>query len=137
MPQLRPAIVLTSVLALGASAVILKGTRAADSPARPRQAQNIAETARSSEGVAVSRGVRMPGLDVAPTAGTASTATFAAGPPKPDGTSPAGGKQGASKPVPPGAPQVPEESATIPDDPTIAPDPKQSADNNVSFPNDI
>jgi hypothetical protein len=32
---------------------------------------------------------------------------------------------------------VPEESATIRDDPTIAPDPKQSADNNVSFPNDI
>ena len=38
---------------------------------------------------------------------------------------------------PPGAPQVPEESATIRDDPTIAPDPKQSADNNVSFPSDI
>ena len=37
----------------------------------------------------------------------------------------------------PGAPQVPEESATIRDDPTIAPDPKQSADNSVSFPNDI
>jgi hypothetical protein len=36
-----------------------------------------------------------------------------------------------------GAPQVPEESATIRDDRTIAPDPKQSADNNVSFPNDI
>jgi hypothetical protein len=34
-------------------------------------------------------------------------------------------------------PQVPEESATIKDDPTIAPDPKQSADNNVSFPTDI
>ena len=37
----------------------------------------------------------------------------------------------------PGAPAVPEESATIRDDPTIAPDPKQSADNNVSFPADI
>jgi hypothetical protein len=36
-----------------------------------------------------------------------------------------------------GAPQVPEESATIRDDRTTAPDPKQSADNNVSFPNDI
>jgi hypothetical protein len=36
-----------------------------------------------------------------------------------------------------GAPQVPEESATIRDDRTIAPDPKQSADNNISFPNDI
>jgi hypothetical protein len=32
---------------------------------------------------------------------------------------------------------VPEESATIRDDPTIVPDPKQSADNSVSFPNDI
>jgi len=42
-----------------------------------------------------------------------------------------------TKPAAPGAPQVPEESATIRDDPTIAPDPKQSADNNVSFPNDI
>jgi hypothetical protein len=43
----------------------------------------------------------------------------------------------APKAPPPGAPQVPEESATIRDDRTIAPDPKQSADNNVSFPSDI
>jgi hypothetical protein len=34
-------------------------------------------------------------------------------------------------------PSTPEESATIPDDPTTAPDPSQSADKNVSFPNDI
>ncbi len=34
-------------------------------------------------------------------------------------------------------PSAPEESATIVDDPTIAPDPSQSADNNVSFPTDI
>lgn len=46
-----------------------------------------------------------------------------------------GGMRGG--PGAPGAPQVPEESATIRDDPTIAPDPKQSADNNVSFPSDI
>ena len=45
-------------------------------------------------------------------------------------------KPPAAKPPAPGAPQVPEESATIRDDPTIAPDPKQSADNSVSFPND-
>jgi len=45
---------------------------------------------------------------------------------------PAGAKSPAQ-----GAPQVPEESATVRDDPTIAPDPKQSADNSVSFPNDI
>ena len=32
---------------------------------------------------------------------------------------------------------APEESATIADDPTTAPDPRQSADNNVSFPTDI
>jgi len=43
----------------------------------------------------------------------------------------------AAKAPPAGAPQVPEESATIRDDPTTAPDPKQSADNNVSFPSDI
>ena len=34
-------------------------------------------------------------------------------------------------------PSAPEESATITDDPTTAPDPAQSADNNVSFPTDI
>jgi hypothetical protein len=30
-----------------------------------------------------------------------------------------------------------EESATIQDDPTIVPDPKESADNNITFPVDI
>jgi hypothetical protein len=35
------------------------------------------------------------------------------------------------------APSAPEESATIADDPTTAPDPSQSADNTVSFPADI
>jgi hypothetical protein len=34
-------------------------------------------------------------------------------------------------------PSAPEESATIADDPTTAPDAAQSADNNVSFPTDI
>jgi hypothetical protein len=49
-----------------------------------------------------------------------------------------GALTGATVPKPAvGAPQVPEESATIRDDPTIVPDPKQSADNSVSFPNDI
>lgn len=32
---------------------------------------------------------------------------------------------------------APEDSATISDDATTAPDPKQSADNNVSFPTNI
>jgi hypothetical protein len=35
------------------------------------------------------------------------------------------------------APSAPEESATIVDDPTVAPDAAQSADNNISFPTDI
>jgi hypothetical protein len=45
----------------------------------------------------------------------------------------------ASRPAPPTHPpaSAPEESATITDDPTTVPDPSQSADNNVSFPNDI
>jgi hypothetical protein len=34
-------------------------------------------------------------------------------------------------------PSKPEASATIPDDPTLVPDPKESADNNVTFPVDI
>ena len=46
-------------------------------------------------------------------------------------------KAAVAKPPAPGAPQVSEESATIRDDPTLVPDPKQSADNSVSFPNDI
>jgi len=55
------------------------------------------------------------------------------------GTAPVDALTGATAPKPSaaGAPQVPEESATIRDDPTVAPDPKQSADNSVSFPNDI
>jgi hypothetical protein len=44
---------------------------------------------------------------------------------------PAPGKPDVS--VPPKA----EESATIQDDPTIAPDAKESADNNITFPVDI
>lgn len=68
-----------------------------------------------------------------PPAGAQPTRPAAISTPAP----PSGAKPGALKPPAPGAPQVPEESATIRDDPTIAPDPKQSADNNVSFPNDI
>ena len=41
---------------------------------------------------------------------------------------------GGTKQHPPAS--APEESATITDDPTTAPDPSQSADNNVSFPTD-
>ncbi len=42
---------------------------------------------------------------------------------------------GATTAHPP--PAAPEESATIVDDPTIAPDAAQSADHSVSFPADI
>jgi hypothetical protein len=42
-----------------------------------------------------------------------------------------------TSPTPHPPPSAPEESATITDDPTTAPDSAQSADNNVSFPNDI
>lgn len=73
-----------------------------------------------------------------------SSIAVAATPVLPNAVTPSATKAAATKPAPPtakppapGAPQVPEESATIRDDPTIAPDPKQSADNNVSFPNDI
>jgi hypothetical protein len=92
MPQLRPAIVLTSILALCAGAIVLQKTRAADNPPPPQ---------------AASAGARSGEQPAAPSKSTGAR------------------------------PQVPEESATIPDDPTIAPDPRQSADNNVSFPNDI
>ena len=34
-------------------------------------------------------------------------------------------------------PAAPEEDATIVDDPTVAPDPAESADRHVSFPSDI
>jgi hypothetical protein len=70
--------------------------------------------------------VAQPARTVAPTT-----------PVQPNVVTPSAAKAAAAKPPAPGAPQVPEESATIRDDPTIVPDPKQSADNNVSFPNDI
>jgi hypothetical protein len=57
---------------------------------------------------------------------SASAAAASAAPPAPPTSS--------SKHPPP---STPEESATIADDPTIAPDPAQSADNDVSFPTDI
>jgi hypothetical protein len=46
---------------------------------------------------------------------------------------PAATKQEPAKP----AASKAEESATIVDDPTLVPDPKESADNNVTFPVDI
>jgi hypothetical protein len=110
MPQLRRAIILTSALALSAGAVVLKTTQAAD------------ERVPSTGAVAPD----------APSAKAPEAANPGVAHPHPDPANPA-----QAKPPQAGAPQVPEESATIRDDPTVAPDPKQSADNNVSFPNDI
>ena len=51
----------------------------------------------------------------------------------------AGAAAAAATPAKPpvSVPSKPEESATIQDDPTIVPDPKESADNNITFPVDI
>ncbi len=48
--------------------------------------------------------------------------------------------QVATQPAPAAAapaPAVPEETATLHDDPTVAPDSQESADNAVTFPSDI
>jgi len=56
------------------------------------------------------------------TPGSTDTAT------KPGEPAPSKGRAAASKP---------EDSATIQDDPTLVPDDKESADNNITFPTDI
>jgi hypothetical protein len=50
-------------------------------------------------------------------------------------TAPADRGSAAKQTHPPAS--APEESATISDDPTTAPDPAQSADSNISFPTNI
>jgi hypothetical protein len=60
--------------------------------------------------------------------GTDQNTTVAVPPVGPSRAATPAGRPGPSKP---------EESATIPDDPTIVPDDKESADNNVTFPVDI
>jgi len=109
MIQVRRVIgILTSIAILGAGAVVLQ-TRAAD-----ESHPSAAKLPLPGAG-----GIGSGGVGNGPGAGGIGS----------------GGMRGG--PGAPGAPQVPEESATIRDDPTIAPDPKQSADNNVSFPSDI
>lgn len=113
--------ILVSAMALGSGTLVLT-THAADQagPAAAAQPTQGAQLAAVPPQAAVP--VR-----------TASNAAA----PGPTAPNPTAAKPPATKAPAPGAPQVPEESATIRDDPTIAPDPKQSADNNVSFPNDI
>jgi hypothetical protein len=106
----RSIAILASAMALGTGALVLT-THAADQAGPTAGAQPAAATPQAAP----------------PPVRAASNAAAA---------NPTAGKP-AAKPPAPGAPQVPEESATIRDDPTIAPDPKQSADNSVSFPNDI
>ena len=113
MSKLRRSIVmLASAMALSTGALVLT-THAADQ-AGPSAAPQPSSVARQTT----------PPVRAASVAANPSTAN------------PVAAKPPAAKPPAPGAPQVPEDSATIRDDPTIAPDPKQSADNSVSFPND-
>jgi hypothetical protein len=110
----RSIVVLASAMALSTGALVLT-THAADQ-AGPSAAPQPASVARQTT----------------PPVRAASDAVAA----NPSTANPVATKPPAAKPPAPGAPQVPEESATIRDDPTIAPDPKQSADHSVSFPND-
>jgi hypothetical protein len=121
MTQLRQSIgIVTALLLLCAGAMILE-TRAAGQSAQPAAA-GPAPDAQPATAPAASGPQPTPARARRPDRPSAAAAP--ATPPK------------AVVPTP-GAPQVPEESATIRDDPTVAPDPKQSADKNVSFPNDI
>ncbi len=156
MPNLRPAIVLTSIVALCASAVILKSTRAADEPARPMQVPAaLSPAAKPAPLRSLAAGARSGEEPVAPQASTQSlvpdTLPEAAKNGQPRTVGENGQQERSARTVGPDGPPVgrpqadrgppgasrPEESATIRDDPTIAPDSKQSADNNVSFPSDI
>jgi hypothetical protein len=123
MSKLRRSIaILASAMALGTGALVLT-THAADQagPSTAAQPAPVApQTAVPPLGI--------PSLTARSPVRAPSNAVAA---------NPTAAKPSAAKPPAPGAPQVPEESATIRDDPTIAPDPKQSADNSVSFPNDI
>ena len=105
------------VFAVGAVAVNL---RAAEQKAGTTDAQAPASASKPS---APATGSKPDSAGAAPAAGS-----------KPDSAAPApaaGGHRSASEAQPP------ESTATIRDDPTIAPDPQESADNNVSFPSDI
>jgi hypothetical protein len=116
---------------LAASGVVLSGAaivtlRAAEQATREPATTNAVGRAEPAAALATARGA-----NTLATLGAAAAAGHAA-------NAPATGDTGhpPTAPAHP-APSAPEESATIVDDPTTAPDPSQSADNNVSFPNDI
>jgi hypothetical protein len=116
-------IVLSTVLFFGAAFVTL---RAAEQAGRT--------TAGAPAALAGPQAVGSPQTLTGPQA-VGSPQTLA-GPQTAGGTQARTRTQAGSPPTHPPA-SAPEESATITDDPTTAPDPSQSADNNVSFPNDI
>ena len=126
MPQLRPAIILISTLALCAGAVALEATThaAADDP-----------PSRSTQPAAASPAAAKPGPTAKSPPENRQPGQAKNGQPengRPQNGQPQNGQPGQAVQA-----DQPEESATLRDDPTIAPDPKQSADNNVTFPNDI
>jgi hypothetical protein len=122
MSQARRAIgILTSIAVICASAVVLQ-TRAADPPEGPCTTDAACKRAPQ-------RRTLVPAAQASNSAAVAPKTAAAA--------ESKANAEAAARPPASAAPQVPEESATIRDDSTIAPDPKQSADNNVSFPNDI
>jgi hypothetical protein len=109
-----------SLACIGAAVVTI---RAAEQKAGAAGAQPTSTSAQGAAGAQASPTAKGP-QDAGPKSNSAGQ--------QPASGAPAtGGHQSAS------APQVPEESATIHDDPTVAPDPQESADNNVSFPADI
>jgi hypothetical protein len=64
---------------------------------------------------------------------TAPTAT----PPAPTAPPASAAADPTARAAPRPAPAAPEETATLHDDPTVAPDSQESADNAVTFPSDI
>ena len=114
---------------IAASGVVLSGAaivtlRAAEQATRQPATTDAAGRADPTSALATARGANTPAAPGAANAvAPGAKAAAQAGPP-------------TTTPAHP-APSAPEESATIVDDPTTAPDPSQSADNNVSFPNDI
>ena len=122
-------IVLGAVLFFGAALVTLRAAEQAS-----QQADGATPSARASLSLATPPAVaRAPASQTALTSPTSTAAPAGA---TSATTAPRAATTTASKPSHPPA-SGPEESATITDDPTTAPDPSQSADNNVSFPTDI
>jgi hypothetical protein len=116
---------------IAASGVVLSGAaivtlRAAEQATRQPATTNAAGRAEPAAALATARAA-----NTLATPGAAAAAGHAADAPATGDT-----VHPPTAPAHP-APSAPEESATIVDDPTTAPDPSQSADNNVSFPNDI